>query len=49
MYFMIHATDYLGAPALMERAYSEAVQPENTAVQLSFLRGEEIVKEQPQA
>ena len=40
MYFMIHATDYLGAPALMERAYSEAVQPETTAVQLSFLRDE---------
>lgn len=33
MYFMIHATDYLGAPALMERAYSEAVQPAETAVQ----------------
>lgn len=27
MYFMIHATDYLGAPALMQRAYSEAVHP----------------------
>jgi three-Cys-motif partner protein len=33
MYFMIHATDYLGAPALMERAYSEAVQPTEKAVQ----------------
>jgi three-Cys-motif partner protein len=33
MYFMIHATDYLGAPALMERAYVEAVQPVETAVQ----------------
>jgi len=40
MYFMIRATDYLGAPALMERAYSEAVQPENSAVQLSFPRDE---------
>jgi len=33
MYFMIHATDYLDAPALMERAYIEAVQPAERAVQ----------------
>jgi hypothetical protein len=33
MYFMIHATDYLDAPNLMQRAYLEAVQPAETAVQ----------------
>jgi hypothetical protein len=33
MYFMIHATDYLGAPDLMQRAYMEAVQPTERAVQ----------------
>jgi three-Cys-motif partner protein len=36
MYFMIHATDYLGAPALMERAYAEAVQPVDQPVQTSL-------------
>jgi three-Cys-motif partner protein len=36
MYFMIHVTDYLDAPGLMERAYSEAVQPAKVAVQLSI-------------
>ncbi len=41
MYFMIHATDYLGAPALMERAYSEAVQPAERAVQQSLFPAQE--------
>jgi three-Cys-motif partner protein len=41
MYFMIHATDYLGAPSLMERAYSEAIQPAERAVQLTFFPAEE--------
>jgi three-Cys-motif partner protein len=41
MYFMIHATDYLGAPALMQRAYSEAVQPTETAVQQNLFPAEE--------
>lgn len=41
MYFMIHATDYLGAPALMERAYIEAVQPTETAVQQTLFPLEE--------
>jgi three-Cys-motif partner protein len=33
MYYMIHATDYPDAPALMHRAYAEAVQPRETPVQ----------------
>jgi hypothetical protein len=33
MYFVIHATDYLDAPALMQRAYVEAVQPFEMPVQ----------------
>ena len=41
MYFMIHATDYLGAPALMQRAYSEAVQPAERAVQQNLFPTEE--------
>jgi len=41
MYFMIHATDYLGAPALMERAYVEAVQPAERAVQQSLFPADE--------
>jgi three-Cys-motif partner protein len=41
MYFMIHATDYLGAPALMERAYIEAVQPTDRPVQGKLFRTEE--------
>ena len=36
---MIHATDYLGAPALMERAYIEAVQPAETAIQCILFSG----------
>ena len=34
MYFMIHATDYLPAPSLMERAYTEAVQSPDKTEQL---------------
>lgn len=41
MYFMIHATDYLGAPALMERAYYEAVQPAEKTVQQNLFPTEE--------
>jgi len=41
MYFMIHATDYVGAPALMERAYSEAVQPAEKAIQTNLFPAEE--------
>jgi three-Cys-motif partner protein len=33
MYFMIHATDYMDAPALMQRAYVEAVQPSSAPTQ----------------
>jgi hypothetical protein len=38
---MIHATDYLGAPALMERAYAEAVQPVDQPVQTSLFSDSE--------
>jgi len=38
MYYMIHATDYPDAPGLMHRAYAEAVQPVEPAVQLPLLQ-----------
>jgi three-Cys-motif partner protein len=41
MYFMIHATDYLDAPALMQRAYVEAVQPTERPTQGKLFQADE--------
>jgi three-Cys-motif partner protein len=39
MYFMIHATDYPDAPALMNRAYEDALQPQRRYQQLTMALG----------
>lgn len=36
MYYMVHSTDHLEAPMLMRRAYEEAVQPSEIALQLEL-------------